>query len=394
MVKKIAAPRKAAPKAPARKTAKAKSVTAPKTHKPKGSPKERLAYLNRGEMKALEARKGSPARRGPKGLPSFADDSASSKGVSRGDSYGTKGSGSTKTSTGSVSNTSTGSRGAGSNYGAGSGRPSSSTGGGNKGGYNSGVSGSRFGGASTQRPGMGGNAGQVQKGYAGPAGTIGTPRGYVNAERAAAVDKAMAPVAAVGQQLPYFTPGVGPIVGRVAGLAAKAVPAVMGAFNTARTGAQSAAEAAKIAEAYKAVEAYQAAKAAAGVKPMYTPAQTTTIFNRNNTLAQQRARAAAQPNVVERGVAKIDRGIDKVTKAMDLGTGDVARAKASAIIGGYGETARQSYDRFGNAIGGQRSDGRNQRADGKGDREGVAGGKTNKGGYSHGGPVKRTFKNK
>lgn len=153
MVKKIAAPRKAGPKAPARKTAKAKSVTAPKTHAPKGSPKERLAYLNKGEMKALVQRKGSPARRGPKGLPSFADDSASSKGVSRGDSYGTKGSGSTKTSTGSVSKSSSSSSSSGSSgYKGGQG---------GQGGYNSGTSGSRFGGASTQAPGMGRNSGRV-----------------------------------------------------------------------------------------------------------------------------------------------------------------------------------------------------------------------------------------
>lgn len=152
MVKKIAAPRKAGPKAPARKTAKAKSVTAPKTHAPKGSPKERLAYLNKGEMKALVQRKGSPARKGPKGIPSFADDSASSKGVSRGDSYGTKGSGSTKTSTGSVSKSSSSSSSGSSGYKGGQG---------GQGGYNSGTSGSRFGGASTQAPGMGRNSGRV-----------------------------------------------------------------------------------------------------------------------------------------------------------------------------------------------------------------------------------------
>ena len=145
MAKKIAAPYKAASKAPAGKKAKAKAISAPKTHKPKGSPKERLAYLNKGEMAALEKRKGSPARRGPKGLPSFADDSASSRGVSRGDKSGTKGSGSTKTATGSVS----------------------------KGGsYNSGTSGSKGGGASTQSPGMGRNEGRV--GPSSPMGGQGT----------------------------------------------------------------------------------------------------------------------------------------------------------------------------------------------------------------------------
>ena len=151
MAKKIAAPRKAAPKIPARKKAKAKAVSAPKTHKPKGSPKEKLAYLNKQEMAALVKRKGSPARKGPRGLPSFADDSASSKGVSRGDSSGTKGSGSTKTATGSVSK-STESRSSPSGAGRGQG---------GQGGYNSGASGSRYGGASTQKPGMGRNAGRV-----------------------------------------------------------------------------------------------------------------------------------------------------------------------------------------------------------------------------------------
>jgi hypothetical protein len=145
MAKKIAASRKTAPKAPARKISKAKAVSAPKTHKPKGSPKEKLAYLNKQEMAALVKRKGSPARKGPRGLPSFADDSASSKGVSRGDKSGTKGSGSTKTSTGSVS----------------------------KGGsYNSGTSGSKGGGASTQSPGMGRNEGRV--GPSSPMGGQGT----------------------------------------------------------------------------------------------------------------------------------------------------------------------------------------------------------------------------
>jgi len=140
-MKKNATPRKAARKAPVRTKTSPKKVTAPVRHKPKGSPKERLAYLNRGEMAALEKRKGSPARRGPKGLPSFADDSASSKGVSRGDKSGTKGSGSTKTATGSVS----------------------------KGGsYNSGTSGSKGGGASTQSPGMGRNEGRV-----GPSSPMG-----------------------------------------------------------------------------------------------------------------------------------------------------------------------------------------------------------------------------
>ena len=170
MAKKIAAPRKTAPKTPARKKAASKKVTAPLRHKPKGSPKEKLAYLNKGEMAALVKKKGSPARKGPRGLPSFADDSASSKGVSRGDTYGTKGSGSTKTSTGSVSKSSETKS---SPSGAGPGR-----GQGGQGGYNSGVSGSRYGGVSTQKPGMGRNAGRVgpQSPMAGQGASFATPK--------------------------------------------------------------------------------------------------------------------------------------------------------------------------------------------------------------------------
>lgn len=201
MAKKIAAPRKAARKTPARKT-----VSAPKAYKPKGSAKEKLSYLNKQEMAALVKRKGTPPRRGPSGLPSFADDSASSKGVSRGDSSGTKGSGSTKTSSGSVSNSSggggynsgsSGSRGGGASSqspgaGGSSGRGQGGQGGYNSGagrdssrgigqgagaaaigkGYNSGTKGSRSGGASTQKPGMGRNSGQV--GPRSPMGGQGT----------------------------------------------------------------------------------------------------------------------------------------------------------------------------------------------------------------------------
>ena len=175
MAKKIAAPRKAAPKASARKISKAKAVGVPKAYKPKGSPKEKLAYLNKGEMAALVKKKGSPARKGPRGLPSFADDSASSRGVSRGDTYGTKGSGSTKTATGSVSKSSeTKSSPSGAGPGRGQGGQNSGVGrdssrglgqgaGGSAigKGYNSGTKGSRSGGASTQKPGMGRNAGRV-----------------------------------------------------------------------------------------------------------------------------------------------------------------------------------------------------------------------------------------
>lgn len=49
-----------------------KKVTAPKSYDPgKGRPKEHLAYLNKGEMKALRGMNGDNMERGPKGLPSF-----------------------------------------------------------------------------------------------------------------------------------------------------------------------------------------------------------------------------------------------------------------------------------------------------------------------------------
>lgn len=63
----------------------AKKVTAPKTYKPSGGrPLEHLAYLNEREMAYLRSINGNNVERGPKGIMSFADDSASSKGVSRG----------------------------------------------------------------------------------------------------------------------------------------------------------------------------------------------------------------------------------------------------------------------------------------------------------------------
>lgn len=85
---------------------KGKKVTAPKTYKPSGGrPLEHLAYLNEREMAYLRSINGDNVERGPKGIMSFADDSASSKGVSRG-GQGAVGSGSTRTSNGSVSKSS------------------------------------------------------------------------------------------------------------------------------------------------------------------------------------------------------------------------------------------------------------------------------------------------
>lgn len=136
MAKKIAAPAKTTRKAPAAKKASAKKITAPKTHKPSGSPKEKLAYLNKGEMAALSKRKGSGPVRGPKGLPSFVETSGTKSAGSISDGY--------KKSGGSW-NSSSATRSSGASGGS----------------YNSGTSGSRGGGASTQAPGMGRNEGRV-----------------------------------------------------------------------------------------------------------------------------------------------------------------------------------------------------------------------------------------
>lgn len=126
-----------------------KKIVAPKTHDPgKGRPKEHLAYLNEREMAYLRSLNGNNMERGPRGIPSFADDSASSRGVSRGDNAGTRGSGGTAND--SPQN---GGRGAGSNYGAGSGRPGTG-----------GTSG-------------GGGLGQGGQGGAGPAGPSGPNSG-------------------------------------------------------------------------------------------------------------------------------------------------------------------------------------------------------------------------
>lgn len=61
-----------------------KKIVAPLIHDPgRGRPKEHLAYLNWQEMQALQRLNGGNMERGPRGLPSFADDSASSMGTER-----------------------------------------------------------------------------------------------------------------------------------------------------------------------------------------------------------------------------------------------------------------------------------------------------------------------
>ena len=57
-----------------------------------GIPEDKLAYLNDEEMALVQAKRGFKGKREVNGVPAFADDSASSTGMSRGDTSGTKGS--------------------------------------------------------------------------------------------------------------------------------------------------------------------------------------------------------------------------------------------------------------------------------------------------------------
>jgi hypothetical protein len=97
----------------------------PRTYNPgKGRPTEYPAFLSPDEMEMLLALTDGRAEMTPHGLPSFADDSASSKGVSRGGN-GAVGSGSTRTANGSVSKVSPSGGGSQSSGGSNSGsRPS------------------------------------------------------------------------------------------------------------------------------------------------------------------------------------------------------------------------------------------------------------------------------
>lgn len=79
------------------------TVTAPKTHDPgKGRPKERLAYVSKDEEALLKRATDGKAERGPKGIPSYADDSASSKGVSRAPSSSTTSKSTTSSTTSKI----------------------------------------------------------------------------------------------------------------------------------------------------------------------------------------------------------------------------------------------------------------------------------------------------
>ena len=57
-----------------------------------GIPEDKLAYLNDDEMALVQAKREFKGKRKVNGVPAFADDSASSTGMSRGDTSGTKGS--------------------------------------------------------------------------------------------------------------------------------------------------------------------------------------------------------------------------------------------------------------------------------------------------------------
>lgn len=482
--------KKPVPKKSAVKKVSAKKIKAPKAFKPAGKPKEYLAYLNKREMELLKKFNGGTIKLGPRGLPSFADDSASSQGVSRGDtSQGTKGSGSTKTSTGSVSNKSTSSAGNRGPTGpsgeartspAGGGTPGGTTrnsgnAGAGQGGQNDkgfgGVPGtaSRSGGSLAQKGqtspmggqgssfktpaaassynktvakpsspmgGQGASFSDPQKAAAynrgavpkspmsgqgasfktpssafsynkqvsqnlatgrrpsgsisqtgAPPGMLGTPRGYVRADDLVRVDRAMGPVATIGMQLPYFAPGVAPLVGGVlGGVGRLAAPVVNRTISSAISNA------AKVAEMEKVAAQLDRARAAMGAR-VGTSGELAVDFNKlkaTESLAQQRARNT--PVTGEKAWSKVHDVIDDVTDALGLGTGDKARMKASQRLGtsghityevgnrlnggqaepeaGYGKTDRQPSGRYGGSGGG--------------------GGQ----GYRNGGLVRRTFKNK
>lgn len=78
-----------------------KKVKAPKTYNPgKGRPKEYLAYLNEREMAYLRAFNGNNMERGPRGLPSFAEESVAGPGGNKGGGGGSGASGGSSSGTG------------------------------------------------------------------------------------------------------------------------------------------------------------------------------------------------------------------------------------------------------------------------------------------------------
>lgn len=222
-----------------------------------------------------------------------------------------------------------------------------------------------------------------------PNGMVGTPRGYVNREAMERVDEAMAPVAAVGQQLPYFTPGVGPLVGRVAtGIAGAIAPAVRAAapyVSSALGRAPAVMSAEQAARIKSATDAYQKAAAAAGRKPGELAVDYNRIRNMESLAA---ARGRQTPITGEKVYNKVQDAIDATTSRLGLGVGETARAKAvSGLSAGHGvaQGTLEAGDRIGNSIRDR------QNAAERAERER---GKTDFGGYRKGGPVRRTFKDK
>lgn len=102
------------------------TVKAPLTYNPgKGRPKEYLAYLNEREMEYLRALNKGSVSRGPKGLPSFAEEKPAGPGGGGGGGFSTGGGGGGGMGAGGGGQSSSpgGQRGAGGNYGPGSGKP-------------------------------------------------------------------------------------------------------------------------------------------------------------------------------------------------------------------------------------------------------------------------------
>ena len=155
-----------------------KKITLPTRHDPgKGYPTEHLAYLTPDEMEMLRRLTDGTISRGPRGVPSFADDSASSKGVSRGDSSGTKGSGSTKTSNGSVSKSSSSSSkstGSGNKSGVGGGGGGGGGATGSRGSSTGSVGGAGIGGGRSPQSSGSGNKSGVGGGGGGGGGATGS----------------------------------------------------------------------------------------------------------------------------------------------------------------------------------------------------------------------------
>lgn len=150
-----------------------KKVTLPTRHDPgRGRPQEFLAYMTPDEMEMLRRITDGRVEIGPNGIPSFADDSASSKGVSRGDSSGTKGSGSSPSGSGTKSNTSSGG-----SYGGGGKMGSSSTQSGGTKSNNSNPSGSKQNGGG---PGGGMMGGSLSGGPSRTSPSSGNPSGSGN----------------------------------------------------------------------------------------------------------------------------------------------------------------------------------------------------------------------